>query len=131
MPFRHEIPVRYGEVDMQGVVFNAHYLAYCDDAMDRWLRTLDVRFEQLGWDLMLKRTELTWHGGAGLGDTLVLDLGVRRWGTTSFDVAFVGTVVERLVFEAVITYVGVRAGTTEPLAPPPAVRSLLGEPAGR
>jgi acyl-CoA thioesterase FadM len=28
--------VRYGEVDMQRVVFNAHYLAYCDDAVERW-----------------------------------------------------------------------------------------------
>ena len=26
----HRIRVRYGEVDMQRVVFNAHYLAYCD-----------------------------------------------------------------------------------------------------
>ena len=26
--------IRYGEVDMQGVVFNAHYMAYCDHACD-------------------------------------------------------------------------------------------------
>ena len=33
-------PVRYGECDQQGVVFNAHYLAYVDDALDQWLRVL-------------------------------------------------------------------------------------------
>ena len=42
MSFRHDIRIRYGEVDMQGVVFNAHYLAYVDHCIDRWLRSLDV-----------------------------------------------------------------------------------------
>ena len=32
----HHIRVRYGEVDMQRVVFNSHYLAYCDDAVESW-----------------------------------------------------------------------------------------------
>ena len=36
--YRHSIDVRWGEVDMQGVVFNAHYLAYIDDTLERWLR---------------------------------------------------------------------------------------------
>ncbi len=31
-PFRCQVRVRFGECDMQGVVFNAHYLAYIDDA---------------------------------------------------------------------------------------------------
>src|SRR5688500_1093405 len=34
----HEVRVRYGECDMQRVVFNAHYMAYCDDAVDTWFR---------------------------------------------------------------------------------------------
>ena len=70
MASRHEIQVRYGEVDLQRVVFNAHYLAYVDDAMDRWMRRLDADFESLGWDFMLKRAELVWEGAAGLGDTI-------------------------------------------------------------
>ena len=38
MSYHQQFRVRYGECDMQGVVFNAHYLAYCDDAVDTWLR---------------------------------------------------------------------------------------------
>lgn len=125
-PYRHEVRIRYGEVDMQGVVFNAHYLAYCDDAVDSWLRTLDVRFEQLGWDLMLKKATVEWHGPAGIGDVLAIDIGVDRWGHTSFDIGLDGSVGERPVFSAVITYVGVRAGTKETMPPPPAIRALLG-----
>jgi acyl-CoA thioester hydrolase len=128
--FVHRIPIRYGEVDMQGVVFNAHYLAYIDDTMDRWLRTLDAHFEQLGWDLMVVKAVVEWKGAATVGDDLDIAVGVTRWGTTSFDVGFTGVVGERPVFAATLTYVGIKAGTKEKLAPPPEVRALLGDAPG-
>jgi acyl-CoA thioester hydrolase len=124
--FRHEVRVRYGEVDLQGVVFNAHYLAYCDDAVDTWLRTIDIHFERLGWDIMLVKALVEWSGSAGIGDTLVIDLAVTRWGRTSFDVGLTGVVEDALVFSATNTYVGIKAGTTEPMPPPPDVRRVLG-----
>ncbi|MGH9187512.1 MAG: acyl-CoA thioesterase [Acidimicrobiales bacterium] len=126
--YRHELRIRYGEVDLQGVVFNAHYLAYVDDAMDCWMRTLDPHFERFGWGMMLKRADIVWHRGAGIGDTLSIAVGVARWGRSSFDVGFEGAVDGDRVFTATVTYVGVKAGTTEPIPPPDAVRSLLGEP---
>jgi acyl-CoA thioester hydrolase len=122
----HTVPIRYGEVDMQGVVFNAHYLAYVDDAMDRWLRTLDTHFEQFGWDIMVVKATIEWKGAAGIGDDLDIAVGVTRWGNTSFDVGFAGAVGERSVFLATITYVGVKAGTKEPAPPPDEVKRLLG-----
>ena len=48
MTYTQTIRVRYGEVDAQGVVFNAHYLAYLDDVSDTWLRTFDGNFEETG-----------------------------------------------------------------------------------
>ena len=125
--FVHTVSIRYGEVDMQGVVFNAHYLAYIDDAMDRWLRTLDLQFERLGWDLMTVKAVVDWKGSATVGEDLEIAVGVTRWGTTSFDVGFAGAVGERPVFVATLTYVGVQAGTKQPMAPPPEVRALLGD----
>jgi YbgC/YbaW family acyl-CoA thioester hydrolase len=122
---RHSIRVRYSEIDGQRVVFNAHYLAYCDDAVDTWLRALDTDFERFGWDIMLKRAVIEWQGSAGIGDTIDIDLGVTRWGTTSLDVGFTGTVGERPVFTATITYVGVAYGTKTPTPPPDEVRTLL------
>ena len=38
MAHHARIRVRYGEVDQQGVVYNAHYLAYVDDVFDTLLR---------------------------------------------------------------------------------------------
>ena len=124
--YRHRVPIRYGEVDLQGVVFNAHYLAYCDDASDTWFRAALGRFESLGWDPMVVKAVVEWQGSAGVGDVLDIAVRVGRWGTTSFDVSFAGAVGERPVFTAVVTYVGVRPGTTEPIAPPDGVRAALG-----
>jgi acyl-CoA thioester hydrolase len=127
MGSRHEIVVRYGEVDLQRVVFNAHYLAYVDDAMDRWMRRLDGNFESLGWDFMLKRAELVWEGAAGLGDTITIDSRVTTWGRTSFVVRHDLSVGERPVLTVDVTYVGVEAGTTLPIPPPEPIRRHLGE----
>lgn len=127
--YRHHHAVRYGEVDAQRVVYNAHYLAICDDAVEAWVAALPLEeVAPATWDFMLKRATIEWQGSAGLRDVITVDVAVERWGTTSFDLGFVGTVGERPLFTAVITYVGVRPGTAEPLAPPAAVRQALGEP---
>jgi acyl-CoA thioester hydrolase len=124
-PHRHRIRVRYGECDEQGVVFNAHYLAYVDDTMDTWLRALDEPYQSYGWDLMVKRAELTWHGPARVAEHLDVEAEVVRWGTTSLDVRFDGAIGERPVFTALLTYVGVAPGTTDAVAPPDAIRRHL------
>jgi acyl-CoA thioester hydrolase len=128
-PYRHEIRIRYGEVDMQRVVFNANYLAYCDDAADTWFRALGMGDGDGTWDVMVKRADITWHGGATNGETLAIDLRVARWGTSSFDVELDGHVGDRPVFTAVITYVAVQMGTTVPVPVPDAFRAAAGGPA--
>jgi acyl-CoA thioester hydrolase len=124
--YRHEIRVRYGEVDMQRHVFNAHYLTYVDDACDAWLRSVLGDYLASGeLDFVLKRADITWHGGATFGDVLSIAVGAHRWGSTSFDVGFEGSVGERPAFTAVVTYVSVTPGTTQPVPVPDAVRSAL------
>jgi acyl-CoA thioester hydrolase len=124
-PYRHEIRVRYGEVDVQGHVFNAHYLAYVDDAFDQWVRSVLGEDYTDGLDMVVKKAEVTWAGGAGFGDRLAVDVAVRRWGRTSFDVGFAGSVGERPVFDAVLTYISVAPGTLDPTPVPDQVRTAL------
>ncbi len=128
LPFRHRVRVRYGEVDMQGVAFNAHYLAWCDDALEVWFGDLGLRSASLGWDCMVVKAVLEWSAAARAGDRVDIDVAVMRWGTTSLDVGFTGTIGERALFVATVTYVGVEPATTTPVPPPDEVRSLLGEP---
>jgi acyl-CoA thioester hydrolase len=127
--YTHHLRVRYGEVDMQRVVFNAHYLAYCDDAVENWLSALGLNVFDHGWDFMLKKAVIEWAGAATVHDTLSIDVGVRRWGNTSFDVGFAGSVDGSPVFDCTVTYVGVKAGTRETMPPPADVRAVLGEAA--
>jgi acyl-CoA thioester hydrolase len=127
MSYRHELRVRYAEVDMQRVVFNAHYLTYVDEACDAWMRShLGEGYLDDGFDMMLKRAELTWSGSASFGDTLAIDVAVSRWGTTSFDVSFQGSVGEEPVFEATVTYVSVDPESHRPAPVPEAIRTGLG-----
>jgi len=119
------IRVRYGEVDQQGVVYNAHYLAYVDDVFDTWLRELAPQFEELGWEIMLKKASLEWHGSAGMGDVLDVTTEVVRWGNTSFDARFEFWVGDRPVLTATVTYVGVTIGDHRPIPPPDEVRAHL------
>lgn len=127
-PFVHRVRTRYGEIDMQRVVFNAHYLAYCDDAADLWFRRLGADLEDDWWDVMVKRADITWQGAARVHDELVIVVAVVRWGTSSFDVAFTGTVADAPVFTAVLTYVAVRTGTTETVRVPDDFRAAAGGP---
>jgi len=124
-PYVHRIRVRYGEVDMQQVVFNSHYMAYCDDAVEMWLRHLGLRVLDHGWDFMLKKAVMEWDGAASVHETIEISVGLARSGTTSFDVSFHGRVGDRPVFRCTITYVGVRRGTRETMPPPSAVLERL------
>jgi len=123
--YSHSVRVRYAEVDAQGVVFNAHYLTYCDDAVGRWWSAAGLAFGDHGWDVMVKKAVVEWSGSAGFDDVIDIDVRVSRWGTTSHDVECAGTIGGRPVFAATITYVGVRYGTMEPAPPPDEVRAAL------
>ena len=68
-----DVYVRYGEVDMQRVVFNAHYLAYCDDAIESWLNVLGVKVSDHGWDYMVKRATIEWQGTATVHEVLDIE----------------------------------------------------------
>lgn len=130
MPFTHAIRIRYGECDQQGVVFNAHYLAYVDDCIEQWMRTVLGGAYLNGFDVMLKRASVEWSSPARHLEDLVLVPSVSRWGTTSFDVTVVGTVGDRDVFTATILYVSVKPGTHEPVAVPDDIKARLSSSTG-
>ena len=121
--YTHHVRIRYGEVDMQRVVFNAHYLAYCDDAADLWFRSIGALLEGGEWDVMVKKATITWDGAARVHDDLAIGVSVSRWGNTSFDVRFHGTVDGGPVFTADLTYVAVVTGTTAPVPVPDEFRA--------
>lgn len=128
MSHRHRIRVRYGECDQQGVVFNAHYLAYIDDTLESWLDQAVSRDWETSWDFMLKTATIVWQGPVRARESVDIAATVERWGTTSFTLGYEGTVEGRPAFTASVVYVGVVPGTSTPQAPPANVVEHLGRP---
>ena len=75
---------------------------------------------------MVKKAAITWTGAARIHDELVIAVAVRRWGTTSFDVGFDGSVDGQPIFSADLTYVAVRTGTTDTISVPDDFRARVG-----
>ena len=132
--YLHHLRVRYGECDMQGVVFNAHYLAYCDDAVDCWFRAVvpgglySAEHPDAGFDFMVKTTSIVWSAPLVFGDCADLACEVSRWGTTSFDITITGAVGGEDRFVVTATYVSVDAGSRRPSPVPADVRTALSQP---
>lgn len=130
MTFTHTIRPRYAEVDMQGVVFNAHWLTYFDEAITRFFESLgfppqETFFEGGPFDVMVVKATLEWQGPAGFDVPVEIAVAPDRLGTKSFGVRCRATVGGRPACEGVITYVCVRPGTKESVAIPDVLRSRL------
>jgi acyl-CoA thioester hydrolase len=128
--FRHQLRVRYAEVDPQRVVFNSHWLTYFDDAMTRFLEHLGYDpkatfFDEGGFDIMLGRSTIEWHGSAGFDDVVDITVVPTRLGRASFDIAFTAHVDGRPVVSAVTTYVSVVHGHKRSTPIPDDVRAKL------
>ena len=101
-------PVRYAECDQQGVVFNAHYLAYADEAVEHILQQTGVSYTELlarGLDTSVVASELQWSSSARWGEVVDVDGLVERIGRTSFVVAMTISVGDRLCCTVRTTYV--------------------------
>jgi acyl-CoA thioester hydrolase len=115
-------PVRYAEVDQQGVVFNAHYLLYCDEAMGAFCEQRGLgEFVEL---VRLVSSKLTWSGPARWGDVLEVDVRCNSVGRTSATLAFELRAGGRSCCAVETTYVYAdHDGTPAPI--PDDVRSAL------
>jgi acyl-CoA thioester hydrolase len=116
-------PVRYAEVDQQGVVFNSHYLLYCDEAMGAYCEQRGLReFVSL---VRLVSSTLTWSGPAKWGDIVDVDVRCTKIGRTSATLGFDIRVGGRSCCAVETTYVYAdAAGVPQPI--PDEVRAALG-----
>jgi acyl-CoA thioester hydrolase len=82
---------RYGEVDQQGVVFNAHYLTWFDEACTGFLDHLGVTYPGLidsGHDIQVVHSEIDFSGPVRWRDTVRVEVRCERIGSTSFTLGF-------------------------------------------
>jgi acyl-CoA thioester hydrolase len=104
--FRHRMPlrVRWAEVDKQGVVFNAHYLLYCDVCVTEYWRAAGVRypddFAAHGSDLFVRKSTVEYFSAAYYDDELEICGRIARLGSSS--IRFVVEIYRRRQYEAVL-----------------------------
>jgi acyl-CoA thioester hydrolase len=85
-PFVHELRVRYGECDQQGIVFNANYLVYFDVAFTELWRAAVGPWKRLhdeGIDAVVGEANLDFRSPARDDEILELHARLTRLGSTS------------------------------------------------
>ena len=127
--FFHRLRVRWAEVDMQKIVFNAHYLMYFDTAITDYWRALALPYEEtmvhLGGDLYVKKAGVEYHGSARFDDRLDVALKCARIGTSSM--AFTGAIFrgDELLITCELIYVFADPSTQTSKPVPDALRRVL------
>jgi YbgC/YbaW family acyl-CoA thioester hydrolase len=133
--FFHRLRVRWAEVDMQKIVFNAHYLMYFDTAVADYWRALAMPYEEamqlLQGDLYVKKATVEFNGSARMDDRLDVGMKCARIGNSSM--TFLGAIFrgEELLITCELVYVFADpASQTSRRVPQPLREILTGYEAG-
>ena len=127
--FFHRLRVRWAEVDMQKIVFNAHYLMYFDTAVADYWRALALPYEaamhQLGGDLYVKKASVEFHASARLDDQLDIGMKCARIGNSSM--LFSGAIFrgDQLLITCELVYVFADPATQTSRPVPAGLRDIL------
>ena len=127
--FFHRLRVRWVEVDMQRIVFNAHYLMYFDTAMSDYWRALalpyDATMHTLGGELYVKKASIEFHASAHADDQLDVALKCSRIGTSSL--LFTGAIFrgEEHLISGELIYVFADPATQTSKPVPTAMRDIM------
>ncbi|MES2191406.1 MAG: YbgC/FadM family acyl-CoA thioesterase [Pseudomonadota bacterium] len=127
--FFHPLRVRWVEVDMQKIVFNAHYLMYFDTAVADYWRAMALPYEEtmhaLDGDLYVKKASLEYHGSARFDDRLDVALKCSRVGNSSM--VFTGGVFrgEELLISSELIYVFADPASRRSRPVPEVLRNVL------
>ena len=115
-PFIHRLRVRYSECDLQGVLFNANYLAYIDHTITELWRAAYGGYTVMldrGVDIVVAEANLRFRAAARFDEEVVIEATVTNLGTTSVTTAFRflrgGT--EELLLEAQMRHVWIDPAT--------------------
>ena len=127
--FFHRLRVRWAEVDMQKIVFNAHYLMYFDTAVADYWRALAMPYEEamhlLQGDIYVKKATVEFNASARIDDRLDIGLKCARVGNSSMQ--FLGAIFrgEELLITCELVYVFADPATQTSRPVPEPLRAML------
>lgn len=137
--FSFPIVPRYAEIDQQGVVFNAHYLTWFDEACAGFLDHLGVTYPGLidsGHDIQVVHSEIDFLAPVRWRDAVRVAVACPRIGSTSFTLDFSvlrqnGDVEEQTAVRGHNVYVVVSSEDWAKRPVPEKLREALGNPLRR
>ncbi|MFH0131790.1 YbgC/FadM family acyl-CoA thioesterase [Variovorax sp. VaC1] len=127
--FFHRLRVRWAEVDMQKIVFNAHYLMYFDTAISDYWRAMALPYEEamqsLDGDLYVRKATIDFRGSARMDD--VIDVGMRCARIGNSSMTFEGGLFrqDRFLVGCELVYVFADPATQTSKPVPAALRDAL------
>jgi acyl-CoA thioesterase FadM len=134
--FFHRLRVRWAEVDMQKIVFNAHYLMYFDTAIADYWRAIGLPYEaameQLEGDLYVKKAVVEFHASARATTTRsTWPCAARASATRPCSLCAPSSAATSLLITGELVYVFAdpRTQTSRPV--PPVLRGILDDYRGR
>lgn len=113
-PFAYPLRVRYSECDMQGIVFNGHYLAYFDISITELWRAAFGSYDAMtdrGVDLVVSEARVRYRAPARFDDELTMEIAVAGLGRTSVTTAHRVLRDDDLIVEGEMRHVFVAAET--------------------
>jgi acyl-CoA thioester hydrolase len=123
--FFHRLRVRWAECDMQGIVFNPHYLMYFDVAFTEYMRAIGLPYPGAlaaeGTDTFMVSAQVDFRDSALFDDEIDVGVRVAYFGTTSFRMAFTVMREGAVLVEGVVVYVNGDRQTRRPRALPGAL----------
>ena len=125
----HRLRVRWGEVDMQKVVFNAHYFLYFDVAIAEYWRAIRFDYpkalEPLGGDVFAVKASAEFHGSATYEDQLDVHCRCGRLGRSSMQFLLGIWRGDELLTSGELLYVYVDLATRRSAAVPDGLRRAI------
>ena len=114
-PFRHRLRVRFNECDPQGIVFNAHFLAYADIAITELYReafgSWSVAMESGEIDMVVAEANARYLAPLHFDEQFDLVATVKKLGTTSIITLVKMEREGEVVAEVTIRHVVIDPGT--------------------
>jgi acyl-CoA thioester hydrolase len=119
--------VTYDEVDGQKIVFNSHYLKWCDHATYEFFRKggfPPFLLEEIGMDFVVRKATVEYNSPAFFDDTLTFIFSIEEIGNTSYEMKIrILNESDENVADITIKHVNVHSGKATPI--PDEIREYL------
>jgi acyl-CoA thioester hydrolase len=128
LPFIHQLRVRYGECDPQGIVFNANYLMYFDVAFTELWRAGVGPWDEMverGVDAVVANANIDFRAPARFDDVIELRALITRLGRTAITTEIDVMRGDQLLVAGRLRHVCVATDTWQKTELPPWVRDGL------